>query len=72
MYISIRSKERFIVACIVFHSIQTIHEAMNVPCSVLRAIYENVAHEQSRLLEEVQRWSVFLILYLTVILLRLS
>ncbi|XP_027043421.1 zinc finger ZZ-type and EF-hand domain-containing protein 1-like isoform X1 [Pocillopora damicornis] len=34
---------------------ETIYEAMNVPCSVLRAIYENVEHDQSRLLEEVQR-----------------
>ncbi|XP_078346247.1 zinc finger ZZ-type and EF-hand domain-containing protein 1-like isoform X2 [Oculina patagonica] len=34
---------------------ETIHEAMNVPCSVLRAIFENVEHDQSRLLVEVQR-----------------
>ncbi|XP_022784131.1 zinc finger ZZ-type and EF-hand domain-containing protein 1-like [Stylophora pistillata] len=34
---------------------ETIYEAMNVPCSVLRAIYENVSHDQSRLVEEVQR-----------------
>ncbi|XP_020615974.1 zinc finger ZZ-type and EF-hand domain-containing protein 1-like isoform X2 [Orbicella faveolata] len=34
---------------------ETIHEAMNVSCSVLRAIYENVEHDQSRLLVEVQR-----------------
>lgn len=35
---------------------QTIHEAMpNIPLSVLRALFENVGHDQSRLLVEVQR-----------------
>jgi len=35
---------------------ETIHEAMpNIPLSVLRAIFESVGHDQSRLLVEVQR-----------------
>lgn len=39
---------------------QTIHEAMpNIPLSVLRALFENVGHDQSRLLVEVQRGSVY-------------
>ena len=32
---------------------------MNAPCSVLRAIFETVEHDQSRLLVEVQRGSVY-------------
>lgn len=40
---------------LIFDCLQTIHEAVQAPLSVLRAIYESVEHDRGRLLERVQR-----------------